>query len=36
MLNHENLIGNNNFTYKYGDYSINFANYAKDFELSND
>ena len=36
MLNHEDLISNNNFTYKYNDYSINFNNYVKDFELSND
>lgn len=34
-LNHEQLIGTNNITYKYGNMTFNFNNFAKEFEMSN-
>lgn len=34
-LNHEQLISNNNITYQYRNITMNFANYAKEFGLSN-
>ena len=36
MLNHEELISSNNFTYKYNDISINLINIVKEFALSNE
>jgi hypothetical protein len=35
-LNHEQLISNSSFIYQYANITMNFSNYAKDFELSND